>query len=127
MEFTVNLGEIMIFLLCLAGIVFLIYLTVLIKNVVKLVKDANALIDKNRPNIDLTMSTLPGIGANIESITTDVKQGVVTVTNTAERIENNLANSAVGVVDKTEMAIDYVQVIAQLVRSGLSFMENKKK
>lgn len=127
MEFTVNLGEIMIFLLCLAGIVFLVYLTVLIKNVVKLVKDANALIDKNRPNIDLTLSTLPGIGANIESITTDVKQGVVTVTNTAERIENNLANSAAGVVDKTEMAIDYVQVIAQLVRSGLSFMESKKK
>ncbi len=127
MTFTIDLGDILLFLLCVAGIVFLIYLTVLIRNVIKLVKDANALIDKNRPNIDLTMSTLPGISANIESITTDVKQGVVTVTNTAERIETNLTNSAAGVVDKTEMAIDYVQVVAQLIRSALSLMDSKKK
>lgn len=127
MEITISINQIITFFLYAAGFAVLIYLTISIKNHNSFLKELRFLVESNRKNIDSTMDSLPIIASDIKSITGDVREGVVALTNTAESIQKNLSDSSSSVSEKTEIAIEYIQIAGQVVKMGIDYFGNKKR
>jgi methyl-accepting chemotaxis protein len=84
-------------------------------------------VETNRKNIDTTMDSLPEIASNIKSITGDVHEGVVTLTNTAENIQKNISDSSNSAAEKLDVTLEYVQAVGQIAKMGIDYFGNKKK
>jgi len=126
MAVTRSLNDVLIFLLSVTGIVLLVYLASTLSNINSILKDVKYIVSKNKNNIDSTISSLPGIASNIQGITGEVIEGVQTIAATSETIEKKLANSAGSISDKAEITVDYVQIISELVKTGINYLSKRK-
>nr|WP_312579512.1 hypothetical protein [Sedimentibacter sp.] len=126
MEITISLNQIITFILYASGFAVLVYLTICIRNINFFLKELRLLVETNRKNIDSTMDSLPVIASDIKSITGDVRESVVTLTDTAENIQKNISDSSSTVAEKAEIAIEYVQVLGQIAKMGIDYFGNKK-
>jgi uncharacterized protein YoxC len=117
MAVTISLNDVLTFILLVAGITLLVYLVITLSNINSVLKDFKITFRKNKDNIDNTISSLPGIASNISAITGELQEGVQTIAATAEIIEK----------DKTEIAIDYVQILSEIIRSGINYLAKRKK
>ena len=126
MVVTISLNDALIFLLSVTGIVLLIYLASTLSNINSILKDVKYIVCKNKNNIDSTISSLPEIASNIQGITGEVREGVQTIAATSETIEKKLANSAGSISDKAEITVDYVQIISELVKTGINYLSKRK-
>jgi len=126
MAVTISLNDVLIFLLSISGIVLLVYLASTLSNINSILKDVKSIVSKNKNNIDSTISSLPGIASNIQGITGEVREGVQTIAATSETIEKKLANSAGSISDKAEITVDYVQIISELVKTGINYLSKRK-
>jgi methyl-accepting chemotaxis protein len=127
MEITISINQIITFFLYTAAFAVLVYLTISIRNINFFLKELRLLVETNRKNIDSTMDSIPVIASDIKNITGDFREGVVIITKTAEDIQKNLSDSSNTVLDKTEIAIEYIQVVGQVVKTGLDYFNNKKR
>lgn len=125
--FTLTFMDVLLFILVTASIVLVIFLILFIKNLTDTLKYAKGMLCDNRENIDATLEALPAISKNVEKITGDVKNGVDAVSKTTEIVEEVFKEHSETFLDKTEVAVDYIQILIQLVKSGLSYWENRKK
>jgi len=122
MVFTISLNDILIFMLFLTGIILLVYLIFIVNNINKILKDVAYIFNKNKNNIDNTISSLPEIASNVKGITEEVKEGVQTITFSAEAI-----GKTSGIVsEKTEIVLDYVQILSELIKAGMSYLSKRK-
>ncbi len=126
MEITLTLNQIISFFLYIAAFVVLVYLAISIRNINFFLKELRLLVETNKKNIDSTMDSLPVIASDIKNITGDVKGGILTLTNTAETIQKNISDSSNTATEKAEIAIEYVQVVGQILKMGIDYFENKK-
>ena len=126
MAVTISLNDALIFLLSVTGIVLLVYLASTLSNINSILKDVKYIVSKNKNNIDSAISSLPEIASNIQGITGDVREGVQSISATSKTIERNLANSSGSISDKAEITVDYVQIISELVKTGINYLSKRK-
>ena len=126
MVVTISLNDVLIFILSVAAITLLVYLAITLSNINSILKDVKYIVSKNKNNIDSTISSLPGIASNIQGITGEVREGVQTIAATSKTIERNLANSSGSISEKAEMTVDYVQIISELVKTGINYLSKRK-
>lgn len=126
MEITITINQIISFFLYTAAFAVLVYLTISIRNINLFLKELRLLVETNRKNIDSTMDSLPVIASDIKNITGNVKEGIVTLTNTTDTIQKNILDSSNTATEKAETAIEYVQVVGQILKMGIDYFENKK-
>ena len=126
MAVTISLNDVLIFVLSVAAITLLVYLAITLSNINSILKDVKYIVNKNKNNLDNTISSLPGIASNIRGITGEVREGVQTIAAMSETIEKNLANSSGSIVEKADVAVDYVQIISELIRTGIKYLEKRK-
>lgn len=126
MVFTISLNNVLIFILFVAGITLLVYLIITVNRINNIIKDVEYIFNKNRSNIDNTISLLPGIASNIQVITEEVKEGVQTITFTAETIEKNIGKSSGIIAEKTQVALDYVQILSEIIKAGINYLSKHK-
>ncbi|MBP1926499.1 methyl-accepting chemotaxis protein [Sedimentibacter acidaminivorans] len=127
MEITITINQIISFFLYTAIFAVLVYLTISIRNINLFLKELRLLVETNRKNIDSTMESLPVIASDIKSITGDVKEGITTLTNTAENIQNNISDSSNTAAKKAEITIEYVQVVGHILKMGIDYFDKKHK
>ena len=126
MAFTISFNDALIFLLFAAGIALLVYLAITVSNINNILKDVKYIVNKNKNNIDNTISSLPAIASNIRGITGELREGVQTIAATAETIEKNIAKSSSSISEKTELAVDYVQILSELIKTGINYLSKRK-
>ena len=127
MVVTISFNEVLTFILLVAGIARLVYLVITASNINSILKDVKVTLSKNKDNIDNTISSLPGIASNLSVITGEIREGVQTIAATAETIEKNIGNLSGKLTEKTEIAIDGVQIVSEIVRSGINYLAKRKK
>lgn len=126
MVVTISLNDVLIFVLSVAAITLLVYLAITLSNINSILKDVKYIVNKNKNNLDNTISSLPGIASNIRGITGEVREGVQTIASMSETIEKNLTNSSGSIVQKAEVAVDYVQIMSELIRTVVKYLEKRK-
>ncbi|MBU3188783.1 hypothetical protein K9O30_06370 [Clostridium bowmanii] len=127
MVVSISLSEVLIFVLSVVGIIILIYLGFALKNINSILKDIKYIVDRNKNNLDNTIASLPAIASNVKAITGEVSEGITNIAATAETIEKNIADSSGSIVKKTEIAVDYVQVISEIIKAGINYLEKRKR
>jgi methyl-accepting chemotaxis protein len=127
MAVTISLNEVLTFIFLVAGITLLVYLVITASNINSILRDIKVTLRKNKDNINNTISSLPGIAFNISAITGELQEGVQTIAATAEIIEKNISNSSGKLNEKTEIAIDGVQIVSEIIRSGTNYLAKRKK
>ncbi len=127
MAVTISINEVLTFILLVAGITLLVYLVITASNINSILKDIKNTLNKNKDNIDNTISSLPGIAFNISAITGELQEGVQTIAATAEIIEKNISHSSGKLTEKTDLAVDGVQILSEVIRSGINYLAKRKK
>ncbi|HEY8889637.1 MAG TPA: hypothetical protein VIM70_05245 [Clostridium sp.] len=127
MAVTISFNEVLTFILLVTGITLLVYLVITASNINSILRDIKVTLRKNKDNINNTISSLPGIAFNISAITGELQEGVQTIAATAEIIEKNISNSSGKLNEKTEIAIDGVQIVSEIIRSGMNYLAKRKK
>jgi len=127
MAVTISFNEVLTFILLVAGITLLVYLVITASNINSILKDVRVTLNKNRDNINNTISSLPGIASNISAITGELQEGVQTIATTAEIIEKNISNSSGKMTEKADIAVDSVQILSEIIRSGINYFAQRKK
>ena len=122
----ISFNEVLMFILSVVGISVLVYLAFALSNINIILKDVKYLVQKNKNNLDNTIASLPGIASNLREITGGVSEGMMTIAATAETIEKNIANSSGSIVKKTEIAVDYVQILSELIKTGINYLGKRK-
>jgi len=126
MVVTISLYDVLLSILCVAGITLLVSLVITVNNINSVLKDVKYLFNKNKNNIDLTIASLPEIAVNIKGITGEVKDGVTTITSTAVNIEKNIDKSSGIISEKINSALDYSQILSEVIRAGISYLGKRK-
>lgn len=127
MAVTISLNDVFTFILLVVGITLLVYLVITVGNINSVIKEIKYTLRKNKDNIDNTISSLPGIASNISAITGELQEGVQTIASTAEIIEKNIGKSSGKLTEKTEIALDYVQILSEVIRSVINYIAKRKK
>src|SRR6056297_463433 len=127
MTISIDLMQLLLSLLVLAGVVLLVYATVFLAQTLKVVRQLRKLLAENEENINGTLQSMPGIAGNVESITLDVRQGVDTLSDTAEGLEDRLLGARSNTMEKAENVIETVYIVAQLVRNAMDYFEDRKR
>ena len=126
MVVTISLYDVLLSILCVAGITLLVSLVITVNNINSVLKDVKYLFNKNKNNIDITIASLPEIAVNIKGITGEVKDGVTTITSTAVNIEKNIDKSSGIISEKINSALDYSQILSEVIRAGISYLGKRK-
>ena len=127
MPVTISFNEVLTFILLVAGITLLVYLVITASNINSILKDVRVTLNKNKGNINNTISSLPGIASNLSAITGELQVGVQTIAATAEIIEKNVSNSSGKLTEKADIAVDSVQILSEIIRSGINYFAQRKK
>lgn len=124
MTITVSLNDVLIFILSIAGIALLLYLAIALNNINSILKDVRYIFNKNKNDIDDTITSLPGIAANIKGITEEVREEMQTLVATAKIFERNVSLNSIA--ERNVTAVDYVQIISEIIKTGINYLQNRK-
>lgn len=127
MTISIDLMQLLLSLLVLAGVVLVVYATVFLAQALKVVRQTRRLLAENEENINGTLKSMPGIAGNIESITLDVRQGVDMLSDTAEGLEDRLLGARHNTMEKAENVIETVYIVAQLIRNAMEYFDDRKR
>ncbi|MCB2293556.1 hypothetical protein LGK95_08480 [Clostridium algoriphilum] len=126
MVISISFNNILIFVISILSITLLIYLIVVVKNINSVTKDVKYIFTKDKNSIDNTITSLPKIASNIETLTEDVKEGVHSIIVTSKDSEENKAQSSVSTAKKVEVALDYVLIFSEIVKVGINYFKKPK-
>lgn len=110
---TITWGELITIVLFLLGAALLFYLVLAVANLVRLLRNANDMVDRIKPNLEKTMNKLPEISENAAKITTLLTDNMENLTkvmqnvgkisdtarNAADTIQKDLIIKAKGLLD----------------------------
>ena len=102
MDRIITWGELITIVLFLLGAALLFYLVLAAANLVRMLRNANKMIEQIRPNVEKTVKNLPEISENAAKITTLVKDNMESVTKVMQNVGkiSDSANSAADIIQK---------------------------
>ena len=95
---TITWGELITIVLFILGAALLFYLVLAIANLVRLLRNANDMVDRIKPNLEKTMSHLPEISENAAKITVLLKDNMDSITKTMANV-GKISDSARNAAD----------------------------
>lgn len=122
----ISWGELIVLVLFVLGSALLFYLILAVANLLRILKNVNQLIEKNKGNIDKTVEKLPEITNNAAKITKTVSESmdglekiVTDVGKVSEAVKNGAETIQKDIILKAKSILDIIDVIKK-------FFENRK-
>ena len=102
MSRTITWGELITISLFLLGAALLFYLVLAAANLVRMLRNANKMVESIRPNLEKTMANLPEISDNAAKITTLLKDNMENLTKVMDNVGkiSDSAKSAADIIQK---------------------------
>ncbi len=99
---TITWGELITITLFLLGAALLFYLVLAAANLVRMLRNANKMVESIRPNLEKTMANLPEISDNAAKITSLLKDNMDSITKVMENVGkiSDTAKSAADIIQK---------------------------
>ena len=95
---TITWGELITIVLFILGAALLFYLVLAVANLVRLLRNANDMVDRVKPNLEKTMAHLPEISENAAKITVLLKDNMDSITKTMANV-GKISDSARNAAD----------------------------
>ena len=126
MNMTVNLQDLMMFVLFLLGIGLGVFLILAIKNMVGILKSVNNIIDENEKSINTILKEAPLILDNVNKITADVQHTIEEVTPSLASIVKNVDDISTDVTQTVDKVTHTVDVVGDSVEETLEMLEESR-
>ncbi len=130
----ISWGELIAIVLFLLGAALLFYLILAVANLVRILRNAGNLLEKNRDNIDKTMEKLPKISENAEKITTSLKNNmeaidkvIEDVGKVSESVKKGVDTFQKDILGKAKIFVDIVDAVKRLFEKKKDTPPKKKK
>ncbi len=120
-SFTLN--DLALMFLWAALLVLIVYLILVIKKFNDTMKEVKEILANNKESIENTLSEMPSIAKNIDSITGEVSHDVKAVRETIDTITEKSGNAAKSLND-TDSIITGITAIIQLAIFLRNFLDN---
>lgn len=118
-----DLGSLILFLIySVLGVVA----TVFLLNLIKFVKSARTLIDKNKDNIDNTLEIIPKTISNINDTTLAIKDGVKKTTEIVDVAGETFAETVATVSQGTESLLSQFSILSPILGAIISLFSKDK-
>ncbi len=85
-QLVITVKDLLLFILWGALLTLFIYLILILRRALKIVKSVNQVVDENRANIDATLNIVPDLSKHIEVITGEVAHDVQSFRTTIDNI-----------------------------------------
>ena len=122
----ISWGELIAIVLFILGAALLFYLILAVANLVRMLKNVNLLIDKNKDHINKTLEKLPKISENTEKITDSLKNNMETIEHVVGDIGKISDSVKKGVETVQKDILVKAKIILDIVDTIKKFFEKKK-
>ncbi len=127
MTITISLAQVGYFILfCLLAVVG-IYLVIVLYRFSQVLKQVQALLEKNSANLDKSLEALPQILDNVNGTTEIILHSADKAEMAIESIGTSLSETAASVRQGTSDAVGYVQLISEIIKIIKSVLTGTKK
>ena len=122
----ISWGELITIVLFVLGSALLFYLIIAVSNLVRILKNVNRLLEKNKANIDKTIEKLPKISDNAEKITESLKNNMEAIDNVVKDVGKISASVKKGVETVQNDILVKAKIIVDIIDTIKKFFEKKK-
>ncbi len=119
-----DLGLLILFLI-ISGVG--VYTFITLNNLNGVLKRVRELMDKNSSNIDKTLDRLPSIANNVDAATAKVKEEIENAGDAVGLISETVTDTVLSVSDGTQEVIEYIRIIAQIIKIIINTFFKKSK
>ena len=112
---TITISDVGITILWLAILVLIIFLTILIKRGIDILKNVSTLLEINEEKINETVTEVPGILQNVNDITGEVAHDIKAVRTTVDTITEKSSVAA----DSLENIDSVIAGVTTVIQSGM--------
>lgn len=123
----VSWGELITIVLFLLGAALIFYLILAVANLVRILKNVNRIVDRNKDNINQTIEKLPKIASNAEKITESIKNNMEGIDKVVQDVSKISASVKKGVETVQKDILSKAKVLLDIVAAIKGFFEKKKK
>jgi len=123
----ISWGELITIVLFLLGAALLFYLILAIANLVRILKNVNRIIDKNKDNINQTIEKLPKIASNAEKITETVKNNMEAIDKVVQDVGKISSSVKKGVETFQKDILNKAKIFLDIINAIKAFFEKRKK
>ena len=112
-----TLKDFLLFVLWGYLVVLLVYVILILRRALLVVKQVNQIVDGNRSSIDQTLEIVPGLAKNVESITDEVAHDVQAFRSTVDNIAET-TSSVTGTINENKGFVEGLSSFMHTVAIG---------
>lgn len=123
----ISWGELITVVLFLLGAALLFYLILAVANLVRILKNVNRIMDRNKDNINGTIEKLPKIASNAEKITESLKNNMEGIDKVVQDVGKISTSVRKGVETVQKDILAKATIFLDIINAIKGFFEKKKK
>lgn len=125
-ETPITWGELITVVLFLLGAALMFYLILAVSNLVRVLKNVNGIIEKNKDHINKTIEKLPKITENAEKITGSLKNNMEAIDNVVKDVGKISTAVKKGVETVQNDILVKAKILVDIIDAIKKFFEKKK-
>ena len=122
----ISWGELITIVLFILGAALLFYLILAVSNLVRVLKNVNGLLEKNKDNINKTIEKLPKISDNAEKITDSLKSNMEAIDTVVKDVGKISTSIKKGVETVQNDILLKAKIVVDIIDAIKRFFEKKK-
>jgi uncharacterized protein YoxC len=122
----ISWGELIAIVLFILGAALLFYLILAVSHLVRVLKNVNGIIEKNKDNINKTVEKLPKISENAEKITDSLKNNMEAIDGVVKDIGKISTSVKKGVETVQNDILVKAKIVVDIVDTIKKFFDKKK-
>lgn len=121
-QLVITFKDLLLFVLWGSLVTLFVFLILILRRVLKIVKSVNQVVDNNRDNIDTTLSVVPDLTKHIETITGEVAHDIQSFRTTVDNIAGT-TESVTGKIKENQGFVDGLGSFMHTFAIGKAFYD----
>ena len=121
-QLVITVKDFLLFVLWGSLVTLFVYLILILRRVLKVVKSVNQMVDENRGNIDSTLNVVPDLTKHIETITGEVAHDIQSFRTTVDNIAGT-TESVTGKIKENQGFVDGLGSFMHTFSIGKAFYD----
>lgn len=121
-QLVITVKDFLLFVLWGSLVTLFVYLILILRRVLKIIKSVNQVVDTNRDNIDSTLNVVPELTKHIETITGEVAHDIQSFRTTVDNIAGT-TESVTGKIKENQGFVDGLGAFMHTFAIGKAFYD----
>lgn len=125
MTVSVDLSVLAWFIIFCLAVVIGVFLIILLKNCLKIVEKVNAILDKKRESIEMTLEALPSTVKSVDALAVSAKGTLDKTNSIVDSVEDTISDTIDSFSFNAENILNIINVASSVVKSVINAFSKK--